>query len=193
MQTTKQKRQTKQNFEQFSEQILPWLESALDYLDSNYWEFSVSKKGKYEPAVQLIEDPPEDFVFETEEPRGKILFRLPRQQIRTVEELANAQERVWKDGLPSLSLQRSESLLRIRPSPTCEKPMDSKRSAGVQPGRWLLLVGIEVNEILPPIKYQSEALEWLVRRTVVETDGDSGAALFLDPGSGKDFDHVVPG
>ena len=96
MQTTKQKRQTKQNFEQFSEQILPWLESALDYLDSNYWEFSVSKKGKYEPAVQLIEDPPEDFVFETEEPRGKILFRLPRQQIRTVEELANAQERVWK-------------------------------------------------------------------------------------------------
>ena len=36
-----------------------------------------------------------------------------------------------------------------------------------------------------PHQYQTEALEWLIRRTVVETDGDSGAALFLDPGLGK--------
>jgi len=96
MQTAKQKQQTKRNFDHFEEQILPWLESALDYLNPIYWVFSVNKRGKYLPAVQLVSDPPGNFLFETEDPRGRIRFKLPSQQIRTEEELLEVRRKVWK-------------------------------------------------------------------------------------------------
>ena len=76
MLTTKEKRLQKQEFSEFAESVVPWLTSALEYLDEDAWTMSVDDKGIYQPG-KAPQDRPDELIHETQYPRGRMILRVP--------------------------------------------------------------------------------------------------------------------
>ena len=76
MLTRTEKRLQKQEFSEFAESVVPWLTSALEYLDADAWTMSVDDKGIYQPG-KPSQDRPNELVHETHHPRGRMILRVP--------------------------------------------------------------------------------------------------------------------
>jgi hypothetical protein len=93
MLTTKEKRRQKQEFAEFAESVVPWLTSALEYLETDAWTMSVDANGVYQPG-KASHERPDELVHETQHPRGRMILRIPAGVPNAKRDLDERRERL---------------------------------------------------------------------------------------------------